>query len=104
MSTGAVNPFVQNQATTALAVSTVSASMSFNQPTDVLRLYNSGSAVIFIVLGENTSGLIAATTGFPLAPGVVEYIGVPMTIKALAAVLGNGSGTLYITPGNGTQH
>jgi hypothetical protein len=114
MSTGSVTPFTPTQPTQLLSYSTSSAALAFNA-VDTLMLFNAGAVTVFVAFGETTTGLtaVAPTVGtpqnsMPIPAGQTIWIGTGyfgngQNITAVAAIA-SGSGSLYITPGLGTQH
>lgn len=67
-----------------------------------VRLYNAGSVVVFVKIGA--SGVTAATTDMPLAPGVPELITVQDangSARYLAGITVSGSADVYATVGEG---
>lgn len=63
-----------------------------------LRVYNSGTVVVFITCGD--VAVVATTaTGMPVAPGSVEVLGNGQTY--CAGISGGTAVTLYLTPGAG---
>lgn len=86
-------------ASTSLAVSTTSAEVTTLNATDpVVRLYNSTTGQVFVRWG--TTAQTAVTTDLCLAPGAVETFSKANATR-LAAIMSSGSGTLYITTGQG---
>jgi hypothetical protein len=62
-----------------------------------MRLFNSGTAIVFIVCGDVASTATLAA-GMPVAPGTVEVVTCAQThIAAISA----SAVTLYVTPGSG---
>jgi hypothetical protein len=90
------NVFAPN-AHTSLTVSGTSAEVTTLSATDnIVRLYNSGTAVCFVRWG--TTAQTAVTTDLAIAPGTVEAF-TKNNATRLAAI--GTSGTLYITTGTG---
>lgn len=93
--------------TVSLSATTSSANVALPAPTGKLktqlRLYNAGSVVVFVKIGQGP-GLAAATSDMPLAPGVPEIVSVPDAGGAtiyLAGITASSSGTVYATSGEG---
>lgn len=85
-------------ASTSLAVGTSSAEVTgLNNLDNIVRLYNAGTTTMFVRWG--TTAQTAVATDLAIAPGAVENF-----FKANAtrlAAISTGTGTLYITTGNG---
>jgi 2-methylaconitate cis-trans-isomerase PrpF len=68
-----------------------------------VRLYNAGSATVFVKIGGSTVN--AAVTDYPIPAGYVEVISVPGTVppadRYIAAIMASGSASLYVTTGDG---
>ena len=68
-----------------------------------VRLYNSGTVIIFVKFGDSTVN--AATTDTPIPPGAVEVLTYDRLLSGannyVAGITAAGSGTLYITVGEG---
>ncbi len=115
MSTGSVAPFVPTQPTQSVAPSNTTNSLfTFNQ-CDSLLIWNAGTVLCFGAFGnsitqQGTSPAIVG--GFPIPPTTLMLVGVPGEIGNQAnptnqlAILASASsaGTVYVTPGLGTQH
>jgi hypothetical protein len=86
-------------ASTSLAFSTTSAEVTTLSASDnIVRIYNGGTGVVFIRWG--TTAQTAVATDMAIAPGAVEVF-TKNNATRLAAIASSGSGTLYITTGNG---
>lgn len=109
MSTGSVNPFTPAGATVVLVVGTTSATVTFG-PADAVLLLNTGTVPVFVTFGTAGQTITALTAGStPVPAGGSLLLGTPgvsgaSPITTLAAVVASGTATLYITPGQGTQH
>lgn len=70
----------------------------------VVRIYNAGSAPVWIEFVSTSSGAAAVATGMPIAPGSVEVLTAttratdPLYVAAIAAAA---TGKIYFTPGEG---
>jgi hypothetical protein len=62
-----------------------------------MRLFNSGTAIVFVVCGDVAS-VAGLTTSMPVAPGTVEVV---TCAQQYIAAISSGTATLYITPGSG---
>lgn len=62
------------------------------------RVHNAGTTTAFIAEGDVTV-TAATTTGVPIPAGAIEVLSFGNT--HIAAILASGTGTLYITPGDG---
>ncbi len=95
--------FTASGPTVSLAV-TATTGRVLTQPTTSavaphLRLFNSGTAVVFIACGDVTV-TAAVASSMPVAAGTVEIIRCP-TAHYVAGITGTGTATLYVTPGTG---
>jgi len=88
--------------TVSLAVTTTSASVAMLLVPDSehqVRLYNAGSATVFVNRGG--SGVTATTSNMPLPAGAVEVLTYTGSATHLAAITASGTATLYATVGEG---
>lgn len=113
MSTGSVNPFTPSQPTqSATPSASANSLMTFNQ-CDALLVYNSGTVDITLALFPATDEAVTGTpitNGMPIPKGTRQLVGVagvagsnPQLQVALLSVTGT-AGTIYVTPGLGTQY
>lgn len=65
-----------------------------------VRVYNAGSATVFIAFGASSS-VQAAVTDMPVPPGAIEVFNVGPAITHMAAITASGTATVYATPGRG---
>lgn len=92
--------FIASGNTVSLAVTGTTGRVAV--PTDAynnsVRIYNAGTAPVFIACGDVT---VTATTaaGVPVAPGSVEVLGCGKGY--IAGIVTTGTATLYLTPGAG---
>lgn len=90
--------------TVNLAVTTTTGRVALTAPASAggyqERLYNAGSATVFVRFGTNT---IEATTGtgMPIPSGQTEVFTVASTVTHVAAITASGTATLYATTGYG---
>ena len=110
-----IPPFFPEQGgTRPVLVGTSSARISLdNFDGPALELYNSGTAVVFVELGDSsvaaTTGTASATTptagSYAVGPGVVVIIRRTRpeggTYTHMAHISGTAAQTLYVTPGTG---
>ena len=101
---GAQQAFTPSGPTVTLAV-TATTGRILTQPTTApggpsLRLFNSGSATVFIACGDVTVNATTAT-GMPIAAGTVEIVRCPNEAYYVAGITSTGTATLYLTPGTG---
>ena len=105
--------FTPQQPTQAVSPSNTANSIVQFNPCEALLLYNSGNTVIFVTLGnslETFATTPALAGGMPIPQGAQMIVGVPgvagsnpvSQLSLLSAAAG--AGTVYITPGSGTQH
>lgn len=66
-----------------------------------VRVYNAGSATVFIEFGDSTV-TAATTSGMPIPAGAVEVLSISGDAAPYVAVISTGvTGTIYFTPGDG---
>lgn len=101
-----VSPFTPNfSKTKTIAVTQATASATLDATdsgvgNNVIRLFNSGSNVVFVRWGTGTQ--TALTTDMPLMPGTVELFTKAAGTDTIAAICASGlTSTLYITCGEG---
>lgn len=83
--------------TTTLAATTTTSRVAL--PSRNFRFHNSGVTTVFIRMGDST--ITAATANaMPVPPGGVEVF-CHADATHLAAIYASGSGTVYLTPGEG---
>lgn len=97
-----VNAFQANGATVNLAVTTSTGSVALTGVGNGgnVRVYNAGSATIFINFGTST---VTATTaaGIPIPSGAIEIYSVGASITHVAAITASSTATAYFTTGQG---
>ena len=96
-----MQPFEPAGSTVSITVSASSQRVDIGNP-DSIRIFNSGTATVWIAFGDAT---VEATTaaGMPVGPGVTEVVRKPRFGTALyvAAIAAGATGIFYFTPGNG---
>jgi uncharacterized PurR-regulated membrane protein YhhQ (DUF165 family) len=91
-------PFEPNAHHT-ISASTTSAEVTTLSATDnIVRIYNAASAAAFVRWG--TTAQTAVTTDMAIAPGATEAF-TKNNATRIAAILASGTGSVYITTGNG---
>lgn len=65
------------------------------------RVYNAAPVIAFFRFGANDMDA-SVSTSMPLGPGAVEVFRVPATAGYVSVVLASGTGTVYVTPGEGS--
>jgi hypothetical protein len=98
MSTGAIQPF-EPIATVTVAATTSSVAVVL-PPSDAILVFNSTSAVAFVVIGSAN----ATSAGTPVPAGGRQLFGGGPYVASAAVVLANGSGSVYFTAGQGTAY
>lgn len=84
----------------SISVTTTTASATLTKPlTRVLRLYNAGSATVFVRVTEGASS--AVVTDMPIPSGGIETFTKLITQDTVSAIAASGTATLYITQGEG---
>jgi hypothetical protein len=67
---------------------------------DCVRVFNNGTATVWIAFSSNmTAPTAALATGIPIGPGVTEVYG--LCIVYAAAIAAGSTGKVYFTPGTG---
>jgi ABC-type uncharacterized transport system permease subunit len=98
------HPFTALGATVNLAVSNVTGNVALTAVGDQggmeVRLYNAGSATVFVNFGISTVAATAAA-GMPLPSGAIEIVTVGPLVTHLAAITAASTATLYATSGRG---
>ncbi len=102
MATGSTQPLMVS-ATAALAASTSSANVALAGTGEAVLVYNGASAVAFIRFGMDAS-VVATSADMPIPPGGRMLIHAGEFSKTVAAILSNGTGTLYFSRGQGTVY
>lgn len=101
MTVGSVNPF-KPLGTITLAASTTEVSAALPVTGDSLRLYNSAGATAFVAIGKGAA--LATSSDYPIPPGGTALIAAGPYIDHVSAVLESGTGTVFVTAGDGTQY
>jgi hypothetical protein len=98
------HPFTALGATVNLAVTTTTGSVALtavgSQGGMEVRLYNAGTATVFVNFGISTVAATAAA-GFPLPAGAIEIFSVGPGVTHVAAITAASTATLYATSGRG---
>ena len=94
-----INPFAPSS-TQSVAVTVAEQTLSFPDVNGsrTLRLVNSGSTTIFILINGSTT--VTTANGFPMLGNTVEMFAAPNTCTVRVIAGGAGS-TLYVTSGMG---
>lgn len=85
----------------SLVVGAVSANVVLGSAGPVVQVYNPGAAVVYVKLGVG-SGITAASTDTPVAPGSYIILNTGGTSTYIAAIAPSGTPTLTITTGTGS--
>lgn len=103
MSIGSTQPF-RPAGTATLAASTTSAAVVLPGSGEAVLVYNASADIAFVAFGT-TSAVLATVQDTPIPPGARMLIHAGGGfIRAAAAVLSQGSGTVYFTQGEGTVY
>jgi hypothetical protein len=70
-------------------------------PLQDIRIYNAATGVAFIDWG-GTGVVATTTTGFPVGAGLTEKISMGRSAVGITAILGTGTGNVYIAVGQGS--
>lgn len=65
-----------------------------------VRVYNAGTATVFIAFGISTVEAVAATS-MPVPAGAIEVFAVGPGVTHMAAITASSTATVYATPGQG---
>jgi hypothetical protein len=101
MSVGTVQPF-QPAYTVAIAASTSPASATLAGGGTSLLITNGASDYAFVSLG--VAGVLATPTDTPVPAGSRLLLHAPETVQAVSVLLNSGTGTVFISRGNGTAY
>lgn len=90
-------------ATVALTVGTSSAVASVKKGNKQWRIANKGAVDMFVYAYDSVNGTARAATvaDYPVLAGQVTTITVSEQYDSLASIVGTGSATGYVTPGEG---
>jgi hypothetical protein len=99
MSVGSVQAF-QPANTVILAVSDVSATVELPRGGSSILITNPTAQVVFVHLGGNA----AAITDTPVMAGGRLLLNCPSPVQSISAITATGSGTIYLTRGDGTAY
>lgn len=88
-------------ATNSIAATTSSGRVQITGTGSTLEIQNSGTTTVFLKLGDST--VTAATTDYPLLAGQAKLIARNPTDQTyLAAIMGTGTATIYVSAGDGS--
>ena len=98
-------PFCPTGATVTLSATTSTGSAAIGAGTATasrtirLAAPSTNSSIVFVEFGA--TGVEATTAKMPILPGTVEIFNVGAMATHVAGITASGTGTLYITPGEG---
>ena len=88
--------------TTAIsATSTATVAAISVTPVPNVRIYNSGTGICFVAFGPTGSVAAAVSTGIPIKGGATVILGCLRQTGISVICPSGGSGTVYVTPGEG---
>lgn len=94
--------------TTQISATGTSANNAFAiSTTGQVQVYNSSSAIAFVIFCTSSSCTASAGTAgsanadYPVGPGAIVVVSVPTGTTYAAAILSTGTGSVYFTPGTG---
>lgn len=96
-----LRPFSPAGDTVSLAVLTTSANKAVTAPAignRSIRIYNAGTAEVFIAIGDS-SVTVTASNGIPLKPGDFEIFLLKNNATHVAAIAAATGSTIYLTTG-----
>lgn len=89
--------------TTAVSVSSVTASGALNLPTapnnPTVQVFNAATVTVFVQFGDST--VTSTTAKMPIPAGAVMVFQIGPSTTHIAGITTSGTGTLYATPGRG---
>lgn len=90
-----------------IAASTTTANIALSVQAPQIQVFNTSTGIAYVNWG-NTSAVTASagsagtsTSNYPVAPGSVVVISVPIGTNYVAAILSTSSGAVLVTPGQG---
>jgi hypothetical protein len=98
MATGTISPFTPI-ATATIAASTTAAGATV-PGADSMLVFNSTAATAFLA----TSGTASPTNGTPIPAGARQLFGGSPLGLTVSVVLASGTGSVFVTAGNGTGY
>jgi hypothetical protein len=95
--------FMPTGATRSIAATTTAQRVPLPGTTSHVRVYNGAAALAFVRFGRDVTSMDASvSTSMPLGPGGCEVFRVPASADYVSAVLLSGTGTVFVTPGEGS--
>lgn len=101
MSIGSVQPF-QPSYTIAIPASVTAVTQVLPQGGSSILVTNAGADYAFVRLG--TIGVLATTSDMPVPAGSRLLLHAPDYVSAISVLLNSGSGTVFVSRGNGTAY
>lgn len=101
MATGSTSAF-RPSGTVPIAAGTTTASASLAGGGETVLITNATNAVAFVRFGSDSS-ITAANTDMPIQANTRALLSVNALITTVAVVLSTGSGTVYVTRGDGSS-
>lgn len=89
--------------TQAMAVTTAAALIGIDPLAKQVRFLNTLASTVFVRISSALKNTPATTADYPIAPGMSEVISKADTWGAVSIIASAGSGTVYVTPGEGYQ-
>lgn len=102
MSRGSTQPF-RATGTTAVAAGTSAAVGTLANEGEAALAYNSAGSVAFVRFGTDNT-VVAKNTDTPVPPGARMLMHVGNLARTVSVLLASGSGTVYVTRGDGTVY
>lgn len=96
-------PFQPQGSTVNISASNVSSNVALTGAGNggTVRVFNAGTATIFLAFGTSSSVAATTTAGIPIPSGMREVYTLPPTITHAAAITASSTATVYFTTGQG---
>lgn len=91
------------QQTQAVSVGTTSTLIGIDPLAKQVRIANPNAFWVFVRISSTATDAAATLTDYPIMPNSSEVITKNDTFGALALITPTGTGTVYVTPGEGYQ-
>jgi hypothetical protein len=87
--------------TQTVAVSTTATLIGVDANAKQIRILNTLAAPVFVRVSSSANNTPATAKDYPIAAGMAEVISKADTWGAVSILASTGSGTVYVTPGEG---
>lgn len=103
MAVGSIQPFQPATTVTVSATSASSATQIAGNQESIL-IYNASGSVAFVAVGTDSTTAATVAASFPVPAGASRMITVGSYFSWVAVILASGTGTVYVSRGNGTSY